>query len=230
MTRRQPRRAHHAFFFKNIILIVLIDHLVGRPEVERFQELPPPHIEPLNAGDQVACHGALLPRGGNPPGPDWRLGLRMLPERVERPGEDIAPVSAARSPRATTGGAAAGPSPRILLAPGGSGHGSDFKEYSRSWPRRANAGTSKSPISSLISDSTLIAGTESSTSSTLIASWFHQRPGEFRMSDGQISECGGSMANGTSGKWQSEFHIPHSDHFPCSGGWGSVARLLRLRR
>ena len=39
MAGGQPRRAHDAFLFKDIIAIVLLDHEVGRLEVETVEDI-----------------------------------------------------------------------------------------------------------------------------------------------------------------------------------------------
>src|SRR5262249_5077435 len=70
----EPSGAQHALFLDQIVAIVLVDHEVGRLEVQAVQECRPALIEPEHSGDQVAGDAALLPDRGGPVGPPGCLG------------------------------------------------------------------------------------------------------------------------------------------------------------
>ena len=92
MARGQPRRAHHAFLFKDVIAIILIDHEVGWLEVCSIDELVPPAIESFDRRYQVACDGlsALEGRVGKPPA--RRACLGEHPKRLDRAREGPSPT------------------------------------------------------------------------------------------------------------------------------------------
>jgi hypothetical protein len=72
--------AEAAFFFKQVIAVVVVNHPIERAEIDSFQKIGPAAIEPLDADDKVSGDRAKSPRGGGSAGPFRGFGLDQGPE------------------------------------------------------------------------------------------------------------------------------------------------------